>query len=1271
MLTVDNLRNVLEELKYIKQRRKEVYIKEYVEFDCMIKVDFKNKKIIYPEDKGLTVHRKTTCNFDENENFVVLECITSLMDKGYKPWHIELEKPMPGGHVDTGGYCDISIKDNNGKTFILIECKRSDEFEKYWKKTMNDGGQLFRYFNSYRQAQALCMYMSDYIDGKLKRFTNIISMIDNGELLQNNQSLKSFKQVQLDHGDKEDYFNVWKETYQQDFATRGIFEQDIEAYTIGKLKYTVDDLEEVDNDAIQKKYHEFATILRQHNVGSHENAFDKLVNLFLAKIVDETINPTELQFYWRGAAYDDYYSLQDRLQKLYKEGMERFLGEKVTYIDQKEISDTFYLFKSDPDATRSKVLEYFRQLKFYTNNDFTFLDVHNEELFYQNAIILKKIVLMLEDIKLKTKEQNQFLGDLFEGFLDDGVKQSEGQFFTPLPIVKFLVSSLPVESLIKNSKEIPKAIDYTCGAGHFLTEYASCIKPFVDRYKSFPVSEYYKEIYGIEKEYRLSKVSKVSAFMYGQDDIRIIYGDALARNEEIEDNKFSVLIANPPYSVKGFLETLTEEERSKYSLMSFVSDISRNRNIEAFFVERAKQLLAGGGVAAIILPTSVLSNGNIYISCREIILKYFDLVAIAVLGGGTFGKTGTETSTLFMRRKSSNPDLAEHYMNRVNAWFENDTSKDSVFEDNEYIDAYCMHCKINVLDYRAWLQGEEMPKTDIFESYVKKAKSATRYKQIAKKKVTRKYSEEDKENELNLFVEQFIKDIEKEKLYYFLLAQSNPNQVIVINSPTDKKLIKEFLGYEWSDSKGSEGIKYLGISRGAKNDDEDIIVNNKGINSIKTPLFDPNDYNNKEKLNFIIRNNFENGVIDIPEELRKYALAYDLTDMLDFLRVDFDKAIRTSNIVMDEYKLNSKYDTKTLGSLAEISRGASPRPIEEFLTEAEDGINWVKIGDAAVREKYITKTSQKITEAGAKKSKKVTPGDLIISNSMSVGRPYILGIDGCIHDGWLLLSDISGEIDKEYFYYVLSSNLVQNQLLGNARGGVVKNLSTSRVATVNIPVPPMSIQTDLVKKCNEIERKISTLLSENEENKSKVEAILNDLYEKSNIAFNLSNDEIFDISIGKRVLNQEVREEYNIPVYSANVFEPFGFIDKELLIDYSKASVVWGIDGDWQVNVMPENYKFYPTDHCGVLRIYCEKLEPRYVAYALMREGSKRGFKRSYRASIDRIKTITIFAPDVEVQTKAIKEINEIESVINEREKELDRYYAEKKMIIEDALLKK
>lgn len=550
MITVENLKKVLDRLGYSKIKNGDVYSKNYAEFDCCISIDFANKKIVYPKEKGMKIHRETTCNFSEPENFVVLECITSLMDKGYRPGNIELEKPMPGGHKDNGGFCDIQVKDNTGRTFLLIECKRADEFDRYWKKTMADGGQLFRYFNSYRQAQALCLYMSDFINGDIKRMMNIISMLDNKQLLETDKKLKSFKQVQMDNGDKEDYFAVWKDTYQQDFENHGIFEKEIELYSVGKQKYNINNLDEITHDSMQKKYHEFASILRQHNVGSHENAFDKLINLFLAKIVDETVNSEELLFRWKGAAYDDYFSLQDRLQKLYKEGMEKFIGEEVTYIDQKEVKSAFHLFKNDPDATRDKVLEYFRQMKFYTNSDFAFLDVHNEELFYKNSEILKRMVKMLEDIILKTKEPNQFLGDLFEGFLDDGVKQSEGQFFTPIPIVKFIISSLPLAEIYDKCEEIPCAIDYACGAGHFLNELAQEIKEIVNLETESEIHEYYKRIVGIEKDYRLSKVAKVSAFMYGQPDIQILYADALANNEKIRENSFNILVANPPYSVK-------------------------------------------------------------------------------------------------------------------------------------------------------------------------------------------------------------------------------------------------------------------------------------------------------------------------------------------------------------------------------------------------------------------------------------------------------------------------------------------------------------------------------------------------------------------------------------------------------------------------------------------------------------------------------------------------------------------------------------------------
>ena len=149
-------------------------------------------------------------------------------------------------------------------------------------------------------------------------------------------------------------------------------------------------------------------------------------------------------------------------------------------------------------------------MKFFTNNDFAFIDVHNERLFYENAEVLIDIVRLFQDTKIKSKSKNQFLGDMFENFLDSGVKQSESQFFTPMPITRFIMQSLPLESIINESQQPPKAIDYACGSGHFLNELASQMRPFVEAKKIAEIEDYHKEIYGIEKEYRLSKVIKVS-----------------------------------------------------------------------------------------------------------------------------------------------------------------------------------------------------------------------------------------------------------------------------------------------------------------------------------------------------------------------------------------------------------------------------------------------------------------------------------------------------------------------------------------------------------------------------------------------------------------------------------------------------------------------------------------------------------------------------------------------------------------------------------------
>ena len=182
--------------------------------------------------------------------------------------------------------------------------------------------------------------------------------------------------------------------------------------------------------------------------------------------------------------------------------MRKFLGEQITYINEETVNQALRFVREEPDATQRAVWQLFVQQKFYTNNDFSLIDVHNEQLFLQNSDVVLKLMEMWQDIRLTSDGAtfNQFLGDMFEGFLDQGVKQSEGQFFTPMPLTRFIVRSLPLESLLAES-EPPRVVDYACGAGHFLTEYAYQAGEFLrltgaDKHE---LEAHHENIYGIER----------------------------------------------------------------------------------------------------------------------------------------------------------------------------------------------------------------------------------------------------------------------------------------------------------------------------------------------------------------------------------------------------------------------------------------------------------------------------------------------------------------------------------------------------------------------------------------------------------------------------------------------------------------------------------------------------------------------------------------------------------------------------------------------------
>ncbi|MBZ7959291.1 restriction endonuclease subunit S [Campylobacter molothri] len=1282
MITKDNLKNVLESLNFTNQKdgKYEKIISKY-----KLSIDLANKEIIYP--KEIKIHDKTTSNFSHPENFVVFECVHRLLEKGYKAEHLELEPRWNLGRDAKGGKADILIKDNENNPYLIIECKTTDlkngEFVKEWVRMQEYGGQLFSYLQQEKGVKYLCLYTSDY-DNELIYKNYIIQTFDNEEYLQEKELEKSYKNA----NNNIELFTVWKESYELQYFEQGIFESNINAYKILETIPTFDNLKELKEEG---KYHEFAKILRKHNISGKENAFDKLVNIFLCKIYDESFNKDNLKFGYFGVMADTYASMQDRLMWLYKEAMREFLGEKITFVSNEDIEKDFKRLKIK--SLKEVMQNYIKELKFYSNNDFAFLEVHNKELFLKNALVLKEVVELFSSYKLTQNSTNQFLGNLFELFLQKGMKQDEGQFFTPIQICEFIVYSLPLETLVKQNSKPLKVIDYACGAGHFLNTYANELKRYL---KEEELKEHYKNIYGIEKEYRLSKVSKVSSAMYGQNEINILYADALASFElantnnlegekakpQIESSSFDLLISNPPYAVKGFLETLSKKSKKSYKLFNDDINIETNNAIECFFIERANQILKDNAKAAIILPSSILNKDSIYKHTREILFQNFNFIAIVELGSQTFGATGTNTIILFLSKKETfkqeNESISQDY-SLIKDRIEAENLKDNENFDQNYLNAYCDFRKFNKELYENFLNGKldsNLAELESFKDYHNAFKQTSDYKKLKESKAY-KESKNKQDLEHKAFLT-YAQKIEKDKLLYFALSLNQ--EVLIIKAPNDIKEQKKFLGYEWSNRKGDEGLKELN-------------------QPYLSPLFERANPQNEFKLNTLICKSFLNTLGNIPEELQDYATKARLVDMINFEKVEFNKAISLNVKSKDELNpfKNSKFELVRLGDVCEISNGY-PFKSNDFI---ENGIPIIRISDINNNEVTILK-SVKIKENQAFKNLIVNKGDFLIAMSgATTGKTgvYINEEVAYLNQRVGNIKIKSTKIIPNYRNIILQS--LKDLILYKAYGSAQPNISKPMLEDLKIPLPPLKIQKQIVEECEKIEEQYNNIKTSIKEYQNLIKAVLqkcgivsksykedelnsiltkiNNLckinldneflaeFNKTIKEYNLSNS-IFKLSIGKRILNNELLENGEIPVYSANVLEIFGFVNKEILKDYDSDSVLWGIDGDWMVNFMPKNKKFYPTDHCGVLRADDTKINTKYISYILGEAGKKQGFSRNLRASIDRIKALRIAVPSLEFQNQIVSIIDKVEKLINKNKIKLDKIEKEKEKILQKYL---
>lgn len=877
-----------------KENTSGIYTKKYSSHNgYCIDVDFDKESIDYHE---IVSESKTTQNFSQPENFVVLECVDRLLTKGYKPQNIVLEKIWPSGH-GTSGRLDIFVTREDDSPYLLIECKTyGKEFDKELTKTYKNGGQLFTYFQlSGGKADVIMLYASG-LKGK--------------EIVYRNEIIKIEDEYRS--GEVKDIYEKWNKLTKDN----GIFDSWVRPYSFQSKALTKEQLKEIRSEDSSFIFNRFLEILRHNVVSDKGNAFNKIFTLFLCKVYDETstVDGEELQFQWKEGV-DNHVDFQLRLTELYSKGMQLFLERTVSDFNEDDFNKRCANLNEE---TKKYLLQEVTKLRLEKNNEFAIKEVYDTQSFEENARVVKEVVELIQGYKIRYNKRQQYLSDFFELLLTTGLKQEAGQFFTPVPVAQFIIKSLPLDVIVaeklrqKDGEILPYMIDYAAGSGHFLTEYMHEVqevinqsnpKDYIDatakKIKNWQDNHFdwaTQYVYGAEKDYRLVKVGKVGCYLHGDGLANVILSDGLAnfsKNKEYkgrlrknakdtskDNQQFDVLLSNPPYSISSFRQTTRDYyTESDFELYDLLTDNSSE--IECLFVERTKQLLKDGGVAGVILPNSILNNAGIYTKTREMILQYFDIVALAELGSNTFMATGTNTVVLFLRRRNNFGSKNIH--DAVTEYFKafNDVTINGI---EKPVAKYVAHVweGLDYADYVTLLQKTPNDKVKAHEIY------ADYRKKIRAKDETKFWQE--------------VFAVESEKLFYFIIAY--PQKVVIVKSG-EKDAEKRFLGYEFSNRRGNEGIHP--------------IQRDKSIEDC-TQLFDAHSYDNPNKASTYIQRAFNNDYeSEIAESMRGNVSRTRLVDMLTFDRADFEKTISTA--IKKKVKIESKWPIKRLDEIININYG--------------------------------------------------------------------------------------------------------------------------------------------------------------------------------------------------------------------------------------------------------------------------------------------------------------------------------------------------------------
>ena len=1240
----DAIKGLISTIGYAPQDGKSgIYYKDYPNHDgyCIF-IDFNTQQIIYDSDENpsgiaIKVWERTTSNFSQAENFVVLECVDNLLEKGYAPTCIELEKTYPSGR-GRSGRLDILVSSTDGVPFLMIECKTwGTEFDKEQSKMLKSGGQLFTYYANDRATKFLCLYTSQVND--IREHKNMIVDVDPAWA-----SLSGVKEI-YDHWNK-------------NFKDNGIFDSYAAPYDVKHKALTYGKLETLKEEHSGKIYNQIMEILRHNAISDKPNAFNKLLNLFVCKIIDEADkNPEdELDFQWLENDTDE--SLQLRLNDLYKRGMWRFLEIEVIDYEQREVSEK--LANIDDSITKQWIMKMYTDTRLKKSPNFAFVEVQDDRTFDLNAKVVREIVELLQAYRFRYEQKHEFLGDFFELLLNTSMKQEAGQFFTPVPITRFIIASLPLAELVqkrvddRQTEPLPTVIDYACGSGHFLTEYMAQMQEIIDRkidithtsprikklvqsWQGYTKFLWAKDcVYGIDLDNRLVKTTKVSAFFNGDGEANIVWAnglDSFTKSEVFrgklvgasgkDNGKFDILISNPPYSVDAFKSTIKCGEES-FELYSSLTDNSSE--IECLFVERMKQLLKVGGWAAVILPSSILTNSGIHAKARAVLLKYFNVKAIVEAGSNTFMKTNTSTVILFLERRSNNDHL--NISRAIDRFFTtyNDVTVSSI--ENAF-SAYVSNAydRLTFEDYISLFGGaptETAKAHELYEDYVK------------------------------TFGEDFCSkaiEIEKEKLLYFLLTY---NQTIVLVKTGKGKEEKKFLGYEFSERRGHEGLHHLHDG---------------------TRLYDEMAPLSPKRANSYIYRAFLGQDVEIDESMRHNISRGRLSGFIEYGTNKFDKKINLKSPI----KIQSRYPLKPITEFVDVIGGITYDKGDQVYEETSNVIltadNILSDGTFKIAKKIYLRADMTLDN-----TKKLYKNDIFICMSSGsknhVGKCAIIPQDTpYFAGGFMGILRIRAEsIQPKYLWSILISQPYRWLIGQDSTGANINNIG-SKLDSLKVPVPPMAVQQKIVAEIETIER---DEVACQESVDSLRQLLLKPEY------FQFTGQRIGDISVmikrGKsakygssnvQIIKSGQARGYLEFDFSERHFVADGFVLDERKLEKGDILVnSTGVGTAGRITLFDLDGDFVVDSHITIIRLNQKQALPKYVLYALANIGFKQieamadGQSGQIELPLDTIRGIVIPLPSLDEQQKIIAKFEQCEIQISEQKAKLNDLKAEKKAIL-------